>query len=371
MEPFYQLQRQGGATAENSLFLDYATSSFITTPFKALSRRHYVVLSSSLISLAAMAIATLSSETFFVSLSGNCGPKAVGNCYATWGIYTLLARVIEALLALIAILTTLIIISGVRRGSGVFANPLSIIGLGTLINHPDILREFRAIDSLASLSKLKQKLAGLKFRLLMGFTDNDQCYGITVVSDGRIRGLDNSLAGNSSATNLLSREHDGLYGVGQRYLEGGNSRPNLAGMDDLEGSKRLSDNDDEMPNSREKTRKAHPQKVFAGRTALMGLRTRTETGVESDESLADHRRDWWSITERILYVSAFASLGGLIAMIIYYQLHTVDNNFTQFLGSESFGVRLTMTIVGILVKLFFAHVDEGKSEPFPFTASSA
>jgi len=158
IEPFYQLQLQGGATVENSLFLDYATSPFIITPFKALGRRYYIILSSSFISLAAITIASLSSETFFVSLSSACRPETVGNCHTTGGVYTILASIIEALLAIIAILTVLIIILGVRRNSEVFADPLSIISLGTLINHLDILREFRAIGSTTSLSKLKEML---------------------------------------------------------------------------------------------------------------------------------------------------------------------------------------------------------------------
>jgi hypothetical protein len=127
-ESFYQLQRPGGVTAENSLFLNYATSYFLTAPFKALGLRHYVVLASSLISLAAITLAPLSSETFFVSLSGDCGSNARGRCNATWGIYTSLARAIEVILALITILTVLIITLDIRRDSGVFAGSLSIIG---------------------------------------------------------------------------------------------------------------------------------------------------------------------------------------------------------------------------------------------------
>lgn len=362
MEPFHQLQRPGGVTAENSLFLDYATSSIITAPFKATSRQHYVVLASSLISLITTALAPLSSETFFVSLFGDCGSNY---CYATWGIYTLLARTIEAILALIAILTALIIILGLRRDSGVFADPLSICGLATLINHPDVLREFRDIDSFASVSKMKRELAGLKFGLLMSFTDSDQCYGITIVSDRKIRSLDNDVTGDLSEINLLS-EYGSLDQGGERDLGDGYTRQDFAEVDDSEDPRTVLNNDEEMLTKCEKTGKFHTKEPLTASTALMRSRKHTASTAESGESLARGGRDWWSIAEKILYVSAFAALGVLIAIIIYYHKSDADNSLTHFLNSQSFGVRLLMTIIGILVNLFFKYVDEDfrRLEPY-------
>jgi len=69
-------------------------------------------------------------------------------------------------------------------------------------------------------------------------------------------------------------------------------------------------------------------------------------------------------------VGAFPSLVVLIAMIMYYQSHVVDNDFSQFLDSESFGVGLLMTIARILIKLFFAYADRGKFKFVPSTVSS-
>jgi hypothetical protein len=130
MEPFYQLHQPGGALAEHSLCLDYMTSNGFITPFKAGMRRHGYMFWSSLMSLAVVGLAPLSSEALFVSLSGAPGMYGADitehlQDYASWGVYPVLARPIEGLLSFVAILIVFMIWAGRRRDSGVYGEPLN------------------------------------------------------------------------------------------------------------------------------------------------------------------------------------------------------------------------------------------------------
>lgn len=360
MEPFYQLQQPEGATAENSILLDYATSFFIITPFKALRRRHYVVFASSIISMGIMTLAPLSSETFFVSLSGNCGYISTGNCYATWGIYTLLARTIEGILALIIVLTTFLIILGVHRNSGVFADPLSIAGLTTLSGRPETLRKFRAIDSMASNAKLKSELASLKFKFAMDLRDNDLCYGISIIEGVNEKNLGKILAKSSSETVLLP-EHTLLHQLGERSLSFRSSVMSFIELhDDLDHIGKMSPNNEERAITTNEARKANTTSGLAESTTRMEIRRYTTINSENIRALESTGAGRKAIANRILYIGAFTSLGGFIATIMYYRLNRVENAFSRYIDSRGFGVRLIMTIIGVLVKLFFESVDKGK-----------
>lgn len=133
---------------------------------------------SSLISIAVLALAPLAAEAWFVSLSGECGPN-LPPCPATWGIYPLLARIIEGILAFIAILLSFMIILGLRRESGVFSEPLSIAGLTSLFYNSPLLKGFREIDSRVNNKQLNEILQGKRYGI-SGFRswDGKDCYGI-------------------------------------------------------------------------------------------------------------------------------------------------------------------------------------------------
>ncbi len=157
MEPFYQLSRPGGATAENSICLDYATSTIFTVPIKALSRGHMLVFCSSLISIAVMFLPSLASEAMFVSMAG---PNPA------WAVYPNIFRIIQALLSLIAILVLFMIAYSSRRIYNIYSEPLSIAGLACLLSLSPVLETFQRIDSKTNQKELKRSLAGKRFAIL-------------------------------------------------------------------------------------------------------------------------------------------------------------------------------------------------------------
>ena len=165
MEPFYQLSQPAGAKSENSLLLGYGTSFIFMTPWKALANGHFIVFWTTLISLAVLVLTPLSSEAFFVSLHGTCGPDlpATAHCQAAWGYYPKIARTMEGLLAFVAVLLFFIIIFNYRRKSGVYSDPLSIAGLGALAYKSPILKDLNMIDSEVKNKELRKILAGKRF----------------------------------------------------------------------------------------------------------------------------------------------------------------------------------------------------------------
>jgi len=308
MEPFYQLSQPGGATAENSLCLDYGTSFLLVTPIKAMLRGHFIVFWSSLISLAVLILAPISSEAFFVSLSGTCGVNLdSADCLGAWGVYPKLARMIEGVLSFVAVLLVLIIIFNYRRTTGIHSEPLSIVGLASLFYKSPLLRSFKEIDSRIKNKDLKKLLEGKRFAISEFKTmDQMHCYGV-VPLDG------DSEAGFSSA-----------HGLGKK------SRYSLLNTSELT----LANNQETTsPNTDE----------ILGSTSRM-------------------TRLWWNVKEKLYYLAAFLVFAGLLTMIMYYFFAPYDQNhisaFEKYMDSQGCGVRFMLTALGVVVKLFWSNTDQ-------------
>lgn len=149
MEPFYQLQRPGGVAASKSLLLDYKNSINVIATINAIGRGHFLVWWSGLISLVVLGLAPLASETVFI---GFIGP---GVCTATSGrsactprlsVYPVAARVLQGILALVAVLTVALAVALARRKSGVYTNPLSIASVAALFQNQYLINEFRRLN---------------------------------------------------------------------------------------------------------------------------------------------------------------------------------------------------------------------------------
>jgi hypothetical protein len=261
-------------------------------------RGHLPVFWSSLISIAILVLAPLSSETFFVSLSGSCGPDEPP-CRASWGIYPLLARILEGILAFIAVLIGFLILFGLRRKPSVCAEPLSIAGLATLFCNSPLLQEFREIDSMVSNSELKNILAGKRYSI-SAFSSLDQrpCYGVHLVDADY---------GTEFMSKALARK-------GKYSLEG----PNESLGDSL------------------------------------GIPLKKEKAKEKPGA-------WANIKEKLLYVAALLMLAGLLALVTYYHWTSGNTGFERFMDSQGFGVRFMMSALGLVVKLFWSNIDQGKT----------
>ncbi|KAL2070841.1 hypothetical protein VTL71DRAFT_13867 [Oculimacula yallundae] len=309
LEPFYQLARPGGALAEHSLCLNYGSSFLITTPFKSISKGHFVVCWSSLISIAVLILVPLTSEAFFVSLSGTCGANLPTRlCYGHWGVYPDLVRVIQGILSFIAVLLILLLGFTFNRKSGVYSEPLSIAGLASLLHKSPVLKDFREIDSLVKNKELKSILSGKRYAV-SEFTSIDQrsCYG------------------------LINVNTDVETGFAAKATRSGNK----------------------------------------GRYKLVvGSKSNIESSTEEVNIHSSRSRGakvWWVIKEKLYYIAAFVLLGGLLALITYYHWTSADTEFERFMDSQGFGVRFMMTGLGVAVKLFWGGIDQDLRKLAPFS----
>ncbi|KAJ5038895.1 uncharacterized protein L3040_006574 [Drepanopeziza brunnea f. sp. 'multigermtubi'] len=308
LEPFFQLARPGGALAEHSLCLNYGSSFLMTMPFKAMFRGHFIVFWSSLISIAVLLLAPLSSEAFFVSLSGVCGANLPSSgCHAVWGVYPGLVRGIQGILAFVAVLLVLLLGFVFNRNSGVYSEPLSIVGLASLLYKSPVLKDLREIDSQVKKKELKSILSGRRYALSY-FMSSDQipCYGI------------------------VNFNLDVETGLAAKAARAGN--------------------------------KGRYKLVIGSESKLV-----VDTGVSSFDST--HTRGakmWWILQEKLYYVAAFILLGGLLALIAYYHWTSADTGFERFMNSQGFGVKFMMTSLGVIVKLFWGGIDQDLRQLAPF-----
>lgn len=167
MEPFHQLSRPDGATAESSMTLEYLASINVIAIFNAVRQGHYVVWWSGMISLVILLIAPLASETIFISTTGDCtATSGRADCFPTLSVFPPAARAVEGILSFVALMTLALIITTWRRRSGVYANPMSIASLATLFQHQPLIEKFRQVHGISPNSKqLKQALSGSIYRL--------------------------------------------------------------------------------------------------------------------------------------------------------------------------------------------------------------
>jgi hypothetical protein len=314
MEPFYQMNQVGGASVEDSLSLDYVASVLFTTPFKAFRRGHFIVLWSSLISLAVMILPSLASEATFVSITGTCSADVRDyTCRSAWAVYPRLIRAIQAVLSFIAVLVVLMIVCGYRRTSGVYSEPHSIAGLASLLSHPSALETFRQIDSTTKRRKFQRLLAGKRFALA----------DIPVLGQGQCR-------------SIIELEPKAAPPVRSKWL----------------------------PRKRSKTKRSE---VVDGKMAPDFDKTAEEDVLKPRLRIS---RIWWAIRLKLYYYLAIVFLCGFFILIAFYHVTTGKSGFENWMDSGTYGQRFEWTLLGTAIKVFWNYLDQGTSRPMPHISSS-
>ena len=292
IEPFYQLQRPNGITAEDSIALD-RTSLTAVAIFLALKKGHFLVSWSGLTSLMVLVVAPLASETVFIQFAGECTATSGRNtdgCNASLNVSLQAARVLQGILSIIAILTLVLAID-TRKKSGVYANPLSIAGLATLFQNPQVVDSFRQLNPYLSSKMIRSALQGQRYRI--GFYKNDdgtQSYGFVRChqDSGRVQ-----------------TEFQTLFRRKKKYAAV------AAGVDD---------------NSRPK-----PERTFSR----------------------------YLVHPASIVAFAFLIVG-LEILIIYFDHTGGDTGFEKFMDSQSFGVTFLFTAIGVMLKMYWTFLDDGK-----------
>jgi hypothetical protein len=144
LEPFYQLSRKRGATARDSLNLDYITFLTYFVPFKALRSKQYAVVLSSTATLFAGSLAPiLQSASMVMEPKGRDVPANVMKFVRIdppW------SRAVTAVLLLVAIQGALLMFQLHRRKSGLLSDPKGIAGIAAMATKSYILNDFKGLD---------------------------------------------------------------------------------------------------------------------------------------------------------------------------------------------------------------------------------
>ncbi|KAF1813080.1 hypothetical protein P152DRAFT_435523 [Eremomyces bilateralis CBS 781.70] len=144
LEPYYQLSKEGGATAAESLNMDYLTFFSYLTPVKAIRHRQWAVLLSSIgYLLASSLVPVLQSASFNLEprkedrKEGE--PKFV-RIDAPW------SRAVTAFLIVVALCGTALIFQ-LRRKSGLQSDPKGIAGVASMATKSHVLNDFHELDT--------------------------------------------------------------------------------------------------------------------------------------------------------------------------------------------------------------------------------
>ncbi len=164
LEPFYQLSKEGGALAAESINVEYLTQFNLFRPIRALYYRHYAVAVSSIASLLANTLVpTLGAASLILTpdretrLHAPDGEKTI-LLHAVW------SRLLTTTFAVIAFLACILFYQLQTRRSGLQADVKGIAGLASMATVSHILMDFKDMD-VASHQDIHAKLKSRRYLL--------------------------------------------------------------------------------------------------------------------------------------------------------------------------------------------------------------
>ncbi|KAG4220032.1 hypothetical protein PC116_g31489, partial [Phytophthora cactorum] len=164
LEAFYQLSKEGGALAAESINVDYITLFNFTRPFRALQRKHYAVATSSLATLLAVSLVpTLGAAALVV------GPDlqirlSNPDVEKTITISPILSRLLTMTFFVIAVLGCVLFYQLNTRRSGLLSDVKGIAGLASMAVVSHIMMDFKDMD-VAKPKDIHHKLKNRRYAL--------------------------------------------------------------------------------------------------------------------------------------------------------------------------------------------------------------
>ncbi|OTB12386.1 hypothetical protein K445DRAFT_77086 [Daldinia sp. EC12] len=164
LEAFYQLSKEGGALAAESINVDYITLFNFTRPFRALQRKHYAVATSSLATLLAVSLVpTLGAAALVV------GPDrqirlSNPDVEKTITISPILSRLLTMTFFVIAVLGCVLFYQLNTRRSGLLSDVKGIAGLASMAVVSHIMMDFKDMD-VAKPKDIHHKLKDRRYAL--------------------------------------------------------------------------------------------------------------------------------------------------------------------------------------------------------------
>lgn len=164
LEAFYQLSRQHGAAAEDSLNVDYVTYFAFFRPFRALARKHYAVALSSVTSLLAISVVPTLGAASVVLVPNRDERLANPGGVKGLVINPVWSRLLTSTLMVIAALGCVLFWLLQRRRTGLLSDVRGIAGLASMAVVSHILSDFKDMD-VATHGDIHRKLRGRRYVL--------------------------------------------------------------------------------------------------------------------------------------------------------------------------------------------------------------
>jgi hypothetical protein len=161
LEPYYQLSKKTGATAAESLNMDYLTFMSWLVPLWALRHKQYAVIYSSMGTLVASSLVPVLQSASVITYPPKSerhgeGKKSV-RVDPPW------SRAVSASLVFVACCGVALMYA-MRRKSGLQSDPKGIAGIAAMATKSHILADFRGLDT-APLDKIHKQLRHRRYIL--------------------------------------------------------------------------------------------------------------------------------------------------------------------------------------------------------------
>lgn len=165
LEPYYQLGKDKGALAAESINVDYTTVFAPFRPIVAMRYKHWAVVMSSISALfSVIVIPTLQSASIELSPKRAERIRLADDIEKTIGFENLWSRALTASLALVSALGLVLLIILQRRHSGITADVKGIAGVAAMATKSHILTDFKDCDTV-SPKELHDRLKNHRYTL--------------------------------------------------------------------------------------------------------------------------------------------------------------------------------------------------------------
>ncbi|KAK4212091.1 hypothetical protein QBC37DRAFT_201780 [Rhypophila decipiens] len=176
LEAFFQLSKEGGALASESINVDYITYFSFFRPLRALQCKHYAVAVSSIASLLAnAAVPTLGAACIFLSPDRETRLNNPENEKQIL-VHHLWSRFLTAVFCVLGLLGCMLFYQLESRRSGLLADVRGIAGLASMATVSHILMDFKDMD-VATHEDIHNKLRDRRYVLLNSSLTPDDTQG--------------------------------------------------------------------------------------------------------------------------------------------------------------------------------------------------
>lgn len=306
MEPLCQLCTNTGAYASDSMFGNYLASGANFLSLSATFRGQWVLLLGGTVLIGWAGVVALMSEAMDIISLEDCHTPELPSfrCAPGWVVNRPVLYALLALIGLIfALILILIIILSQRKPLDIFTDPSSIAAMAELLGNPLVMEDLQMIKPSSSNREVKMLLGENRYKI--GFYDSVSGREISPVS----------------SKHNLSRW--GLIKV------------------DLAPS---------------------PQELARRRQA--GYGAVSNPGIVSiEEERANHRRRVsQAIFDSVMLLTALCVFG----LVLGYYLDGESDPLNDFFNSATFGPRLVLTVLGLILSLGWRHTFQKTAAMAPY-----